>query len=276
MELIEDLLKIADCRVGGGIRTIMKAKKLIAQGAHKIIIGSQVFKNREINHEFLNELKKEIGPERIVIALDTFKNEIVINGWQKKTGIQLFDVLKELEAYTNEFLCTFVEREGTMEGIDLNSIKELRKRTDKKIVVAGGVATLEEIKILARLEIDVQLGMALYTGKISLTDAFIESLNWKEELIPTITQDTSGAVLMLAYSNRDSLKKTLETNRMWYFSRSRQKLWFKGETSGNIQELIKLRMDCDRDALLAVVRQRGSACHNGDFSCFKTWRYHEQ
>lgn len=275
MTIIRKLLKIADCRVGGGIRTISKAKELIAAGAHKIIIGSMAFNGEEINHKFLSDLKREVGLEKIIIALDTFEDEIMVQGWRKKTGIGLFDVIKVFEPYTNEFLFTFVEREGTMKGIDLGRAEEIRRITDKKITVAGGVSSLNEIKVLAKMNIDVQLGMALYTKKISLTDAFIESLNWNNGLIPTITQDLSGVVLMLAYSSQESLRKTFETDRMWYFSRSRKELWLKGKTSGNIQELVKLRADCDRDAILAMVKQKGVACHMKDFSCFNIRRNYE-
>lgn len=271
-KIIRELLKVADCRVGGGVRTIEKAKELVSSGANKIIIGSKAFEKREINHKFLSILKDEIGKERIIIALDTFNEKIVVEGWTEKTEIALFDVIKEFEPYTNEFLFTFVESEGMMRGIDVEKAKRIREKTDKKIVVAGGVSSLSEIKILAEMNIDVQLGMALYTKKISLADAFIESLNWKSELIPTITQDLSGIVLMLAYSNKESLRMTFETDKMWYFSRSRQELWFKGRTSGNTQNLIKLRPDCDRDAILAVVKQNGNACHTGNFSCFNIRR----
>ncbi|MCX7994273.1 MAG: phosphoribosyl-AMP cyclohydrolase [candidate division WOR-3 bacterium] len=276
IEIIEQLLKIADCRVGGGIRTIDKAKRLLQLGASKVIIGSMAFAGGEVNHEFLSHLKEAAGLERIIIALDTYEGEIVTNGWRKKTGIQLIDVIREFESYTSEYLFTFVEREGMMKGIDMEMVREIRKKTDKKITVAGGVATLDEIKTLSSMAIDVQLGMALYTGKISLIDAFVESLNWEKGLIPTIVQDICGVVLMLAYSNKESLRKTLETERMWYFSRSRKELWFKGRTSGNFQELIKLRADCDRDAILAFVRQNGSACHTGSFSCFNLRRQNER
>ncbi|MEO0122508.1 MAG: phosphoribosyl-AMP cyclohydrolase [candidate division WOR-3 bacterium] len=272
LSTIKELLRVADCRVGGGIRTIEKAKELIDYGANKIIIGSKAFEEKKINHEFLSALKQKLGKDKIVIALDTYNSKVVVSGWRDYTGIDLFDVIKEFEPYTNEFLFTFIESEGMMQGIDIAKAKKIREKTDRKIVVAGGVSSVSEVKILAEMSIDVQLGMALYTKRISLADAFIESLNWKNELIPTIAQDISGAVLMLAYSNKESLRKIFETGNMWYFSRSRQELWFKGKTSGNIQNLIKLRVDCDRDAILAVVRQNGNACHNGNFSCFNIRR----
>lgn len=88
-------------------------------------------------------------------------------------------------------------------------------------------------------------------------------------LIPVIAQDTdSGAVLMMAWMNAEAVRRTLETGRVTYWSRSRQDFWIKGETSGHVQELVELRVDCDRDALLALVRQIGPACHTNRKSCF--------
>lgn len=90
-------------------------------------------------------------------------------------------------------------------------------------------------------------------------------------LIPCIAQDHgSGEVLMLAWMNAESLARTLETGRMTYWSRSRRSFWEKGETSGHVQHLVELRIDCDRDCLLARVRQTGPACHTGQRSCFFT------
>jgi phosphoribosyl-AMP cyclohydrolase len=90
-------------------------------------------------------------------------------------------------------------------------------------------------------------------------------------LIPAIAQDaTSGEVLMMAWMNVDAVRKTLETRRVTYWSRSRQSFWIKGETSGHTQELVDLRFDCDSDCLLAVVNQVGAACHTGRRSCFYT------
>lgn len=91
----------------------------------------------------------------------------------------------------------------------------------------------------------------------------------KEGLIPVIIQDEkTKLVLMLAYMNRESLEKTLETGRTCFYSRSRRRLWFKGDTSGNIQVVKKMFLDCDNDALLVLVEQEGVACHTGNYSCF--------
>ena len=91
----------------------------------------------------------------------------------------------------------------------------------------------------------------------------------KDGLIPVIAQCIqSGTVLMMAWMNEEALKKTIDTNDMYYFSRSRQKLWQKGETSGHFQKLIELRLDCDNDTILALIEQTGTACHTGTKSCF--------
>jgi phosphoribosyl-ATP pyrophosphohydrolase/phosphoribosyl-AMP cyclohydrolase len=224
-EVIKQILRVAECRVGGGIRTTKKAKEIISLGAEKIIIGSKAFEDDKVNHSFLQELMDEIGRQHIIIAIDAINQEIVTKGWQHKTGLKLLDTVNQIEKYASEFLFTCVEQEGTLTGINLDTVKELVNATKNKITVAGGVSSLEEIKILAELGVDVQLGMALYTGKINLSEAFIESLNWESDLIPTITTDETGQVLMLAYSNKESLARIFDTNQMWYYSRSRQKLW---------------------------------------------------
>ena len=265
---IREILKLAECRVGGGIRSLERAKELISLGAERVIIGSKAFENDRINHPFLQQLVSTLGRRRIIIAVDALNGEIVTRGWKHRTGLSLFDVISEIEGYASEFLFTCVEREGMLEGTDMETVRRLASLTENKITVAGGVSSIEEIKDLAAMGLDVQLGMALYTGQISLAEAFIESLNWRDELLPTVAQHIDGQVLMLAYSSRESLRKTFETGRMWYFSRSRNTLWLKGETSGNAQELVRIRADCDRDALLAMVKQKGVACHTGAYSCF--------
>ena len=268
-EIIKKILKIAECRVGGGLRSIDKAKEMISFGARKVIIGSKAFENDKINKEFLEKLKKEIGKDRIIIAIDALNEEIVTKGWTHPTGISLYKAAESLEKFASEYLFTCVEREGTLTGINFDTVEKLLNQTRNQITVAGGVSKISEVKKLAQMGCDVQLGMALYTGKISLTEGFIESLDWKKsKLIPTITQGITGQVLMLAYSNKESLRKAFKIGNMCYFSRSREKLWMKGETSGNTQKLLKIRTDCDQDTLLATVKQKGVACHLGNYSCF--------
>ncbi len=266
--VIKEICRVAECRVGGGIRSIEKAKEVINWGAEKIIIGTKAFENRGVNHSFMKALNVAVGKNRVIIAIDTLYGEIVTHGWRFKTGLDFNTVLKEVETYASELLFTCVEREGLMKGMDFNSIKMLRAAVGIPVTVAGGIATLKEIEKLSRLGVNIQLGMALYTGKISLPEAFISSLKWENDLIPTITVDTASQVLMLAFSSRESLKRSFETERAWYYSRSRRKLWMKGETSGNFQSFLKIRTDCDSDALLMTVDQRGNACHTGKYSCF--------
>ena len=102
---------------------------------------------------------------------------------------------------------------------------------------------------------------------MQMTD--IEKFFKKGDLIPAIVQEKdSGEVLMLAYMNRESLRKTLETGYTWFWSRSRQELWNKGATSGHLQKVVEIRGDCDDDTLLVTVIQTGAACHTGNHSCF--------
>jgi phosphoribosyl-AMP cyclohydrolase / phosphoribosyl-ATP pyrophosphohydrolase len=267
-KLIAQLCQIADCRIGGGIRDIESAKEMIALGAVKIIVGSSAFENDQINKKFLEKLIAAVDRQQIIIAIDAFEGEIVTQAWKHKTGLNLFDVAKEVEPYASEFLFTCVEKEGCMQGTDLETVQKLKDTTSNKITLAGGITTIEEIRQLANFGVNGQLGMAIYTGKLNLEKSFIESLNWKNELIPTVTCDPNDQVLMVAYSNKESIQKTLETKKMWYFSRSRNQLWQKGETSNNIQEFIQFRTDCDCDTLLATVQQNGVACHLGSYSCF--------
>ncbi len=261
-ELIKKLCKIAPCRVGGGIRTIEKAKRLIAAGAKKIIIGTAA------SEEFLSQLPKD----RVIVAIDSKNGRITTEGWTKELDKTPLDFIKHFDNLCSGYLYTVVEKEGMMQGCDMMSIEELRKTTKKEFVAAGGISSIKEIVELNRKNISTQLGMCIYTDAVKLEDAFLACLDFEKTngLIPTIVQDVdTKQVLMLAYSSEKSLRKTFEKGLATYFSRSRQELWTKGETSGNIQELQTVRFDCDFDTLLFKVKQKGNACHLDKFSCFE-------
>lgn len=162
MGIIKKICRIADCRVGGGVRTIEKAEEILNAGAKKIIVGTKA------TPEFLKKLPKE----KVIVAVDTKDNFVVKEGWTKKTSKTPEQVIKELEDYCSEFLFTNVNKEGLMKGFDLEKVKNLKKLTKNKITVAGGITTIEDIKAIENLGLNSQIGMAIYTGKIDLEEAF--------------------------------------------------------------------------------------------------------
>lgn len=260
-ELIRQLCKIAPCRVGGGIRSVEKAKRIIANGAKKIIIGTAA------NEDFLSQLPKD----KLIVAIDSKNGKITTEGWTKELDNIPLDFIKRFDDLCSGYLYTVVEKEGMMQGCDIASVEELRKATKREFIAAGGISTVEEIVKLNKINVSTQLGMSIYTGQVKLEDAFIACLDFEKEngLIPTVVQDVdSKQVLMLAYSKPESLRKSFEERLATYFSRSRNELWTKGLTSGNTQELLSVRFDCDFDTLLFKVKQKGNACHLDRFSCF--------
>jgi phosphoribosylformimino-5-aminoimidazole carboxamide ribotide isomerase len=154
-------------RVGGGIRTVACAVVVAEAGAQQIIVGSAAFHRGKINAHFLRELTKRIGPKRIVIALDTEIGHIVTNGWRKKLRLRPETVMALLAPFCAAFLCTDVDREGTMTGADLAYFKRLRDATSHPIIAAGGITTRREIKSLERLGMDAAVGMAMYKNRMS-------------------------------------------------------------------------------------------------------------
>jgi len=153
-------------RVGGGIRTVPGAAEIAKWGAHQIIVGSAAFKHGKINAPLLRQLRTRLGRPAIVIALDTSKGHIVIKGWREKLRIRAEEVMKQLEPFCAAFLCTDVDREGTMGGVNREWFEQLRTATSHPIVAAGGIKSQREINTLERMGIDAAVGMALYKGRL--------------------------------------------------------------------------------------------------------------
>lgn len=276
-ELLKHLLHHGNVRVGGGIRDVKKARELISLGAEKVIVGSAAWavdtaSGEILNKAFLEELVKAIGKQRIIISVDAIGGKIAVKGWKETVDIPLIEGAKAAEAYCSELLFTSVEKEGCMQGTDMASCRALRDAVKCRVVVAGGVNSLSEIAELEKMGCDVQLGMALYTGAVSLSDAFISCLDFEKTngMVPVIAQSVSGEVLMMGYANREAFEKTFETNKLTFWSRTRNVLWTKGETSGNYLEVVRLRVDCDRDTVLATVKPKGPTCHTGSWTCFSS------
>ena len=256
--LIEKLCARFPVRVGGGIRDLARARAYLDAGANKIILGTAARR----------ELLQELPRERVIAALDARDGEVVVEGWQTRTGRPVHERVEELRDVVGGFLITFVEREGHMQGTDLARARQLIERAgDARVTIAGGVTTTEEIAALDQLGADAQVGMALYTGAMSLADAVIACVRG-EAPWPTVVVDRHGRALGQCWSNDHSVRAALDSGRGVYWSR-RRGLWRKGETSGATQILHAIALDCDRDALRMTVTQAPPGfCHEETATCW--------
>jgi phosphoribosylformimino-5-aminoimidazole carboxamide ribotide isomerase len=168
--LVEYAARRATIRAGGGVRSVQRAAALAACGVHRVIIGTAAFSASGLNREFLAELDRSIGRERLTIALDSKDGRVVVKGWKESTVWRAEDLIPELEPYCAGFLCTYVDKEGMMQGTDLAWFGRLRARTKHELTAAGGITTLDDIKALAELGIDSAIGMSIYTGRLRLED----------------------------------------------------------------------------------------------------------
>jgi phosphoribosylformimino-5-aminoimidazole carboxamide ribotide isomerase len=153
-------------RVGGGIRTVRAAEALIRLGVAQIIIGSAAFGDGRPNLAFLRRLRGSVEKKQVLIALDTAKGKIVVHGWRKSLRTSPREVMTALEPFCGGFLCTDVDREGTMSGVNLEWFRDLRAATKLPIVAAGGVSSQREIRALEKLGMDAAVGMALYKNRV--------------------------------------------------------------------------------------------------------------
>jgi phosphoribosyl-ATP pyrophosphohydrolase len=259
--LITELIKLGPCRVGGGIRDADRARWWLDQGAAKVILGTAA----------TPEVLSELPAERVIAALDAREGEVVVEGWRTRTGASILERLQALEGLVGGFLITFVEREGRLGGTDLDRVADLKGAAGSaRLTIAGGITTTEEIAALHRLGADAQVGMAIYTGKLGLAECIAAPLDSDrpDGLWPTVVCDEGGRALGLVYSDAESLAAAVERRQGVYHSRSRG-LWVKGETSGAVQALRRIDLDCDADALRFVVQQAPPGfCHQETWSCW--------
>ncbi|MEI9815260.1 MAG: HisA/HisF-related TIM barrel protein [Acidobacteriota bacterium] len=162
--LVELVATHAKCRVGGGVRTAERAKQLIDLGAHRVIVGTAAFTPA------IDEIAAAVGPERILIALDSKGGKIVVKGWQEATRHTAEEIIGSLEPYCSGFLCTYVDKEGMLQGTDLDWFRRLRAATTREITAAGGITTLDDVRALQAMSVHAALGMAIYTGRLDLAE----------------------------------------------------------------------------------------------------------
>jgi len=268
--LIKKMLKVRTCRVGGGIRDLETAQEYIKAGASKIIIGTSC------RQQWVKKLSKDL----LIFAIDAKGEYWTTQGWQSTETQKVIELIPQLEKNCSEFLYTQTEKEGLLQGIDKPRISQIIETSSLPVTIAGGISSLNDIRWFSKRGANGQIGMSIYTGKLKLVDCFLAQVDFaKALLVPTIVQDSeTEKVLMLAYSNQESLTQALTQGKGIFWSRSRDQLWEKGATSGNRQTLMLADIDCDGDSLLFKVKQTSNsnkrveakACHFDRYSCFSS------
>ena len=163
-DLIALICKRLGCQVGGGIRSVDRARELLALGARRVIFGSALIKDGAINTALAKECSKALGAEHLTFAIDSRGGKVAIQGWKENTNISPLDVLRTLEPYCSAFLYTHIDTEGTMSGFPVEVARKLRASTTRQLIVAGGIRSMEEVHALDTLGADAVVGMAIYTG----------------------------------------------------------------------------------------------------------------
>lgn len=167
-KLVDDFAKRLPCQVGGGIRTIEAAKQILTLGAWRVILGSSLIRDGKPDAGFAERAAETLGSEKLVFAIDTKRGRVAIRGWRELTEVTAIEMIGVLEPWCDAFLYTHVDTEGSMQGIPIEAVRQLRNSTNKQLIVAGGIATNEEVDRLHAMNIDAVVGMAIYTGKLKL------------------------------------------------------------------------------------------------------------
>jgi phosphoribosylformimino-5-aminoimidazole carboxamide ribotide isomerase len=168
--LIHQIAGALSCRVGGGIRTVDRAREVLAAGARQIIAGSSLFKDGQPDLEFAARLADGVGVEHVIAAVDSRGGQVTIHGWKTRLPLRAVDAVRALEPYCGEFLYTHVDAEGLMRGTDLDAILAIRRATARRLTAAGGITTQAEIDTLHGEGVDAVVGMALYTGILAVAE----------------------------------------------------------------------------------------------------------
>ena len=167
-ELVSRICSALPCRVGGGIRTVQRAATVIAGGATHAMVGSALFAGGSVNVGFANELSQAIGAARLIAAVDSKGGHVVVDAWRTSLPLTAVEAIVQLEPYVAGFLYTHVDKEGLLQGTDMGAIRAVREATSREVIAAGGITTMEEVDQLTAMGVDAVVGMALYTGRITL------------------------------------------------------------------------------------------------------------
>jgi phosphoribosylformimino-5-aminoimidazole carboxamide ribotide isomerase len=169
--LLQQFVDRLPCQVGGGIRSIESARQILSMGARRVILGSTLIREGNIDVAFAKSISASVGADRLVFAIDSKGGKVTVRGWREQTAIDPLDVIKSLDSYCDAFLYTHTETEGMMQGIPMEAVRPLKAATSKQLIVAGGISTNEEVEELHAMGVDAVVGMAVYKGKLNLDAA---------------------------------------------------------------------------------------------------------
>jgi phosphoribosylformimino-5-aminoimidazole carboxamide ribotide isomerase len=161
-QLVRSFLRRLPCQVGGGIRTLENARDMLDNGALRVIIGSSLIKDGNIQSAYAEQLAGELGADKLIFAVDSKGGKVAIRGWRQLTEISATEMISALEPWCHGFLYTHIDTEGLMLGMPFDVVSKLRKATSKQLTVAGGIRTQEEVDRLDSMGIDAVVGMAIY------------------------------------------------------------------------------------------------------------------
>lgn len=170
-DLVREFANRLPCQVGGGVRSIQTAEQMLSSGARRVILGSSLIRYGQPDVVFARELADTVGPEKLVFAIDSKQGRIAIRGWRHLTAITPREMIAALDSWCSAFLYTHIDSEGLMQGIPIDTVSDLRASTSKQLIVAGGIASSEQIDQLDALRIDAVVGMAIYTGRLKLSSS---------------------------------------------------------------------------------------------------------
>ena len=267
------------CELGGGIRTMEDIERVLSYGIYRVIIGTKAVKEPE----FVRKAIERFGSDHIVAGVDARDGMVAIEGWGEVSGtsaVSLCNAMKEMGV--RHIVYTDISKDGMLCGPNVEMTKRLTEETGLDVIASGGVSSMDDLRALNAAGIKgAIIGKAIYERRIDVAAAVKEFPVFKSEIpysefklnsdgmIPVVVQEEgTGEVLMVAYMNEEAYNMTIATGKMTYYSRSRQELWIKGLTSGHYQYVSGMKLDCDNDTILAIVRQAGAACHTGGHSCF--------
>lgn len=305
LEFVERVAQVINIpfSAGGGVSTIEDFKYILRKGADKVSVNSAAVKNPQL----IREASMAFGSQCVVLSMDVKKNgqgswSVYVKGGREKTELDAIEwAITAAELGAGEIVVNSIDEDGMKNGYDIELLSKITSAVNIPVIASGGAGKKEHfLDVLQKTGVDGVLAASVFHfGEIkvpelkqylkengaeirmpeaapqkkespSAENADISMISFgKDGLVPCICQDAkTGAVLMLAYMNEQSLRLTLEKKCAVYYSRSRSELWEKGATSGNTQKVRALYYDCDADALLIKVEQTGNACHTGEYSCF--------